>query len=238
MKERRFTLIELLVVIAIIAILAGMLLPALSSVKEQGRSIGCANNFSQMGKAVVMYTNDNNGYYPLYHNVAITSGLAAHPDRKGIFANTSGNGLLGPYLHIGYFGRIDNRANGKRDSLACPSRNGGPNRENYTMGINIHFGTPGYCSGGSDAFKMTCTSRVKHPTRTMHLTETEIPRENLAPQISYFAKTGTQYPFVGFIHNKKASTLYLDSHVDFRESSTIPENGTTDDKYYWDAFVD
>lgn len=62
---RAFTLIELLVVIAIIALLMGILLPALQRAKEQSRKVICANNLKQIGTSLNMYGNDNDGKLPL-----------------------------------------------------------------------------------------------------------------------------------------------------------------------------
>ena len=85
--RKRFTLIELLVVIAIIAILAGMLLPALSMAKKTAKQSLCVNNLKQIGFLLFTYADDNNEWYPSTYCV-----------RGGV--NTTWGMMIAPYINV------------------------------------------------------------------------------------------------------------------------------------------
>lgn len=71
-QQRAFTLIELLVVLAVMGVLMGLLMPALSRVKEAARQTGCQSNLGQIGMGVLAYSTDNRGFLP-----ALNGGVTA-----------------------------------------------------------------------------------------------------------------------------------------------------------------
>ena len=87
-KKRGFTLIELLVVIAIIAILAGMLLPALSRARESARRAACLNNLKQIMTAIKTYSPDYNEYYPTSADAGGSISASSHYEDLGILYPT------------------------------------------------------------------------------------------------------------------------------------------------------
>jgi len=78
MKSRFFTLLELLIVIAMIAILAGMLLPALNSARAKAMQISCTGNLKQIYTGISVYIGDSNGWMPFLE-------MASNPEPKWAF---------------------------------------------------------------------------------------------------------------------------------------------------------
>ena len=145
MKLRNgFTLIELLVVIAIIALLIGILLPALSKAREAGRQTKCAVNLKSVGESVAMYTNTH-GYFPLSYvygedqttgRWTIEGQQSEHP--------TPSNG----YVHWSFtlYDGQDGGAGLPEEAFECPTvLNGGAPRTN--PGPNPDDWEPGQVNG-------------------------------------------------------------------------------------------
>ena len=91
-RASAFTLVELLVVVAIIAVLAGLLSPALKKARDQARSIQCMNNLRQLGAMAVSYANDYGGRLPVYYDSSTTTGWHECFFRAGLLTkNAAGN---------------------------------------------------------------------------------------------------------------------------------------------------
>ena len=104
MRTKGFTLIELLVVMVIIALLVGLLLPALGRAREEARKTQCRSNLRQIGLAMNIYANDNKGFIPVVYGTALgpnDGGQYAHyiNHRNGCVVGGGGTDPIYQYTH-------------------------------------------------------------------------------------------------------------------------------------------
>ena len=192
--KKYFTLIELLVVIAIIAILAGMLLPALNNARASATMTACQNNIRQVGMANTQYLGDNNDQMPC----AIVSGWGAPQ----------------------WFVRLNDYVNDKKVFTECrlklkPVSGQEPTPENYftysrvSYGANIKIIRVDFKNSAPDPVRM---NEVLMPSRKIFFGDAAA--QNETPKGSPLAINfggGTHFP--SFRHQRKANYVMGDGHV-------------------------
>lgn len=199
MKKRfHFTLIELLVVIAIIAILAGILLPALSKVKVRAKSADCTSQFKQVTTAFLSYTtSSNDSFAPLQYGAA--------DNMNSIF-------WINMIPELGAKRTPPEKFFDKKEKhlLACPASIIRPTSRGNWDGITTGYNQTWAADKPDGLFKKL--SSIKKPS--LHLTFVDTWKDESTDEgrhLGRYRLPGNKY--IAFRHAKKSTAAYLDGHV-------------------------
>jgi prepilin-type N-terminal cleavage/methylation domain-containing protein len=171
-KQKIFTLIELLVVIAIIAILASMLLPALSKAREKAKAIKCTSNMKQFGSAFALYFSDCDDWVPQPQSI----GNAGNE-------NTQWDYLIRTYIGLstaaGYNVPLGTYSDGDESVYHCPSGLvGSPSSLCRSYAINDYLYRPANLTGASGLRNYAKISRCPFVSKVPLLTELSLSQNN------------------------------------------------------------
>ena len=231
-KHRCFTLIELLVVIAIIAILAAILLPALNSARERGRSAGCTNNIRQMHMAVAAYAEDNEGFAPCNDTTKYSLFNYLFTDERvgngSMFHYLKDSGLYdGEYPVISYCpsgGRYDYE-NGVEGSTAGQIV-GSTGVTNFGYSINPYISQ--YGINGKDYKYFQKFDHGDNLSKRASLVEIGKNHPTLYTQnqtSSLGANSSvTGFRYLTFRHNKRSNVAFSDGHTEAIATNHFPGN--------------
>ena len=210
MRNSFFTLIELLIVIAIIALLAAILLPALSKAREKGMQTSCMSNQRQLGTVFITYTDDNSGFLPGREQPRCWSQTLSEAYPQSVKIDTKKSILLCPKLNP-YVGTW---LVGKYYYVSYGA---------YTYGAFAWFENghrePDYASGTH--YPPANITQLKNVTKTMLVGDSKSIGSD--PELGYLEIRNVETYFSEFSerHLFRSNVLFADGHVESYKTAAL-----------------